>query len=191
MTACGFCQGKQQIASKPGRYPRGFLNKAWGLDLENPAAGWTRLPDFPGVARQEIFAIVVDGSLYCWGGFSYSPPYCYRDGYRLSNRHGIWAWGPLPPLPSPVASAGICAIGSKIYVCGGADYDAKQIYTASDRAGANRRLGARLLMLDTQNLPAGWKPLPECPGTPRMVAAMAAVGSGFISSAARRATWPR
>jgi N-acetylneuraminic acid mutarotase len=175
VTACGFCQGKQQIASKPGRYPRGFLNKAWGLDLENPAAGWMRLPDFPGVARQEIFAIVVDGALYCWGGFSYSAPYCYRDGYRLSNRQGDWAWEPLPPLPSPVASSGICTIGTKIYVCGGADYDAKQLYTAADCAGVNQRLGSRLLVLDTKHLSAGWTPLPECPGTPRMVAAMAAV----------------
>ncbi len=175
VTACGFCQGKQQIASKPGRYPRGFLNKAWGLDLEKPVA-WARLPDFPGVARQEIFAIVVDNALYCWGGFSYSPPYCYQDGYQLRNRQGTWAWDPLPLLPSPVASSGICAIGSKIYVCGGADYDAKQLSTAADRAGANDRLGSRLLVLDTKDLPAGWKALPECPGTPRMVAAMAAAG---------------
>jgi N-acetylneuraminic acid mutarotase len=175
VTACGFCQGKQQIAAKPGRYPRGFLNKAWGLDLENTAAGWMRLPDFPGVARQEIFAIVVDNSLYCWGGFNYSPPFCYRDGYRLRNRQGVWAWDPLPPLPSPVGSSGICALGSKIYVCGGADYDEKQFYTATGRDGTNKRLGSRLLVLDTKNLAAGWKALPECPGTPRWVAAMAAV----------------
>ncbi len=175
VTACGFCQGKQQIASKPGRYPRGFLNKAWGLDLENPRKGWTRLPDFPGAARQEIFAIVVDNALYCWGGFSYSAPYCYRDGFRLTRKKDQWTWDPLPPLPSPVASSGICAIGSKIYVCGGADYDAKQLYTAADRSAANRRLGSRLLVLDTNELSVGWKPLPECPGTPRMVAAMAAV----------------
>ncbi len=106
VTACGFCQGKQQIASKPGRYPRGFLNKAWGLDLQNPAAGWMRLPDFPGVARQEVFAIVVDDALYCWGGFNYSSPFCYRDGYRLCQRRGDWAWDSLPALPSPVGSSG-------------------------------------------------------------------------------------
>ena len=61
-------------------------------------------------------------------------------------------------------------------MCGGADYDEKQFYTATDRSGSIKRLGSRLLVIDTKNLAAGWKRLPECPGTPRWVAAMAAVG---------------
>ena len=95
VTACGFCQGKQQIASKPGRYPRGFVKKAWGLDLDDPQQRWMRLPDFPGAARQDLFGIIVDEQLYCWGGFSYSPPYCYRDGFRLTRREEPVVVGPL------------------------------------------------------------------------------------------------
>lgn len=182
ITACGFCQGceawkngSELSSSKPGCYPRGFLKKVWGLNLNDFDSGWKTLPDFPGQARQENSAIVVDDQLYCWGGFNYTKPFSYEDGYRLSNRTGTWAWEPLPSLPSPVGGAGICAIGSTIYVCGGADYDETKFYTAANRSGSVARLGSRLLAIDTKNLAAGWKQLPECPGTPRWVAAMAAV----------------
>ena len=90
--------------------------------------------------------------------------------------NGDWKWDTLPPLPSPDRQWRDLRIGSKIYVCGGAHYDEKQFYTATDRSGTNKRLGARLLAIDTKNLSAGWKRLPECPGTPRWVAGMAAVG---------------
>jgi N-acetylneuraminic acid mutarotase len=182
ITACGFCQGAEAWKNakelgdlKPGCYPRGFLKKVWGLDLDDTRRGWASLPDFPGEGRQENFAIVVDDQLYCWGGFNYTKPFCYADGYRLSNRAGVWKWEPLPALPSPVGGTGICAIGSTIYVCGGADYDETKFYTATDRSGKITRLGSRFLALDTKNLAAGWKRLPQCPGTPRWVAAMGAV----------------
>jgi len=81
----------------------------------------------------------------------------------------------LPTLPWVICSSGICAIGSKIYVCGGADYDRERFYTETDRAGKNTRLGAHLLVIDTENLKAGWKRLTDCPGTPRWVAGTAAV----------------
>ncbi len=175
ITVCGFCSG-EDAPSKPGRYPRGFLKKAWGIDVTKEAEGWFALPDFPGDARQEVFAIPVNDQIYVWGGFSYSEPYCYKDGYRLSRNDGKWVWDELPPLPWPVCSSGICAIGSKIYVFGGADYDTEKFYTFTDRSGRNKRLGAHLLMIDTANLDAGWTQLADCPGTPRWVCAMAEVG---------------
>jgi N-acetylneuraminic acid mutarotase len=58
---------------------------------------------------------------------------------------------------------------------GGADYDSEAFYTNADRHGGNPRLGARLIVFDTKQPEAGWKTLAECPGTPRWVAAMAAV----------------
>jgi N-acetylneuraminic acid mutarotase len=180
ITVCGFCGGgKSGVPGKETKYPRGFLTKTWGLDLSNPQRGWHTLPDFPGAARQELFAIVVDGALYCWGGFSYTAPSCYKDGYRLSNRGGAWVWEPLPALPFLLSSSGICALGSEIYVSGGADYDVSgdgAFFTATDRTGIIKRLGARLLVIDTKDLKAGWKELPPCPGTHRAVHAMAAVG---------------
>jgi N-acetylneuraminic acid mutarotase len=183
VTAGGFCQGssgwanrKELDVKKPGRYPRGFLNNAWGLDLENPTRGWARLPDFPAIGRQGGVGIVANGALYGWGGFNYTEPYCYRDGYRLSMSGDTWKWDSLPPMPSPTGGSAICAIGSRIFVCGGADYDSERFYTTTDRSKTEKRLGSRLLLIDTKDLEAGWKRLPECPGTPRWVAAMAAVG---------------
>lgn len=186
VTVGGFCQGttcwpnqEQLDAEKPGVYPRGFLQKAWGLNLQSPQSGWQSLPDFPGAARQELFSMTVNDQLYCWGGFSYSDPYCYSDGYRLSQKDGVWTWDALPSLPSPVASSGICSIGSKIYVVGGADYNAEKLYTNADRDANNARLGSRLLVLDTNKLDAGWQSLAACPGTPRMVQATATVGGSL------------
>jgi len=174
ISACGFCSGRNN-EEKPGLYPRGFLKKVWGLDLDNEAHGWAELPAFPGAARQGMLAIPVEDALYYWGGFSYSDPYCYTDGYRLARRSHGWTWEPLPPLPWPLSGGMICALGSRIYVCGGADYDREAFYTNTDRNGENKRMGAQLMTIDTQHLENGWKPLAACPGTPRWVACMAEV----------------
>ncbi|MCP4641860.1 MAG: hypothetical protein GY851_15560 [bacterium] len=175
ITLCGFCSG-QESDVKPGRYPRGFFDMAWGLDLANRDAGWRALPAFPGAPRQENFAIVVDDALYCWGGFSYSQPYCYADGWRLTKTEGAWRYDTLPDLPTPLCSSGIAAIGARIYVMGGADYNAQGFFTAADRNGEHQGLGSRLYVIDTHAIEAGWQRLPDCPGTPRWIPATAAVG---------------
>ena len=182
VTAGGFCQGsagwanhKELDREKPGRYPHGFLNKAWSLDLAGSNNRWVRLPDFPAVARQGFFYTVADDQLYWCGGFNYSQPYCYRDGFRLKRDRGRWSWEALPPLPWAISCGGMNVLGSKIYLLGGADYDANKFHTNSDRAGNVKRLGA-LLTLDTKNLAAGWKELSPCPGTPRFCQAVAGVG---------------
>ena len=54
VTVAGFCQGRKDVPGKEHVYPRGFLRKAWGLDLSAPEAGWSELPDLPGPARQEL-----------------------------------------------------------------------------------------------------------------------------------------
>jgi N-acetylneuraminic acid mutarotase len=172
--ACGFCSG-QEHASKPGRYPRGFLNKVWGLELTVQQNNWQRLPDYPGTPRQGLAAIGVGDVLYFWGGFNYSAPFCYKDGYRLTRHGGKWIWEALPDFPWPVCSVGLCTIGSRVYAFGGADYDENRFYTHTDRTGKNERQGARLLVLDTSNAAAGWKRLADCPGTPRWVNATAVV----------------
>jgi N-acetylneuraminic acid mutarotase len=140
-----------------------------------------RLPDFPGVARQALCGIIVGEQLYCWGGYSYSSPYCYRDGFRLTCKKGQWTWDALPDLPWAVGDSGISVMGSKIYVAGGSDYDANKFYTNADRAGKVKRLGTRLLAIDTNDLHAGWKELAPCPGTPRWGQAVAVVaGKLFV-----------
>ena len=178
ITTTGFCSGVEaDNAKKPGRYPRGFLRKTWGLDLAapSPQQQWQALPDFPGAARQAMVAARLEDQLWFWGGFSYSAPFCYRDGFRLSRR-ASWVWEPLPPLPRPLAGAAASVIGTKIYVFGGADYDASSFYSATDRAHQMPRYGARLIVLDTANLAAGWGELSECPGTPRFAHTMQTIG---------------
>ncbi len=177
ITVGGFCSGglEEDNRRKPGRYPRGFLKKAWSLDLSDPKPGWRSLPEFPGAARQGLSAARVANQLFFWGGFSYSKPFCYHDGWRLSKQNGQWKWDPLPRLPWPVSSSAMSVIGTKIYFFGGADYDAKQFYIDTDRTGHRERLGARMLVLDVSHLDAGWRELPSCPGTPRWVHAMAVV----------------
>lgn len=179
ITACGFCSGglEEDNRRKPGRYPRGFLKKAWSLDVEQPDSAWKPLPDFPGEARQGVFSAIVNDSLYVWGGFSYTKPFCYQDGYRLTRGvDGSWNWSKLPDLPWKLTSAGLAAVDSKIYLCGGADYDGETgFFTEHDRTKKLSRLGARVLVFDTNQPDTGWKPLPPCPGTPRFVHALQAV----------------
>lgn len=175
ISVAGFCSGEKGVPEKPHAYPRGFLKKVWGLDLRQSSGGWRELPEFPGDARQGMQAIAVNEKLYCWGGFSYSEPYCYRDGYRLAHTARGWNWEKLPDMPWPITAAGICAVGTKIFVTGGADYNLEQFFTAADRNGRIERLGSRLMVLDTANLESGWKELKPCPGTPRWVHATAAV----------------
>jgi len=171
----GFCQGGDDDW-KPGKYPRGFLNKAWGLDLSNVAAGWVDLPAYPGAPRQAAQGARVDDAVYVWGGFSYAKPFAYQDGHRLSRGVNGWHWAPLPPLPSPSCWAGISSIGSKIFALGGADYDAKRFYTLTDRTGTVDRLGSRLIVFDTKKPAAGWVERTPCPGTPRCLTTAAGVG---------------
>ncbi|HPO13599.1 MAG TPA: kelch repeat-containing protein [Candidatus Hydrogenedentes bacterium] len=174
LTACGFCAGHNND-KKPGKYPRGFLQKTWALDLTNESKGWQNLPEFPGVARQGLVGLPVGSALYCWGGFNYSEPYCYSDGYQLAQENGTWRWERFPDLPWPISGGMACTIGTTIYVCGGADYDSEHFYTRQDRKGGCERMGARLIAFDTQHAGQGWKRLPECPGTPRWVGAMTSV----------------
>ncbi|MCC6798434.1 MAG: hypothetical protein IT366_25190 [Candidatus Hydrogenedentes bacterium] len=174
----GFCGGVDDDW-KPGKYPRGFLNKVWGLEIAREADGWQTLPDYPGAPRQALFGAVVDNALYVWGGFSYDAPYTYADGYRISRVNQQWAWTRLPDLPSPSAWSGICAVGSRLYSFGGADYDAQRFYTDTDRSGTVARLGARLIVFDTAQPDKGWLVESECPGTPRCLSAAAVVGDAI------------
>ncbi|MFN0056385.1 MAG: hypothetical protein ACKV0T_29925, partial [Planctomycetales bacterium] len=148
ITVGGFCSGglEEDNRQKPGRYPRGFMQKVWSWNRRAPADPWRVLPDFPGTARQGLFSAVVGDWLYCWGGFSYSEPFSYTDGWRLGRGpDDSWGWEPLPPLPWKLTSSALCMVGTRIYAAGGADYDGvKGFYTEHDRAGAIPRLGSRL-----------------------------------------------
>ena len=170
----GWCSG-EETDSKPGIYPRGFFNDVFAMDVEKTSQGWVRLPDFPGAERMGMVSVAVNDKLYLWGGLSYTEPYCYTDGYVLEKSGTDWQWSALPPLPHPVVFAGSCAIGSKIYVFGGCDYDRKMFFTENDRSGGTPGLGRSLIVFDTQNQSEGWKQLTPCPGTARLNVAAASI----------------
>ncbi len=177
ITIGGFCSGglDEDNRRKPGRYPRGFLRKAWSLDLTTQESQWSPIPDFPGAPRQGLSAAIVDDSIWVWGGFSYTEPYSYTDGWRLSRNNNQWNWTELPDFPWPVNSTALCTVGTRIYAFGGSDYNAEAFFTETDRHGQRPRLGARLLVLDTENLQSGWRELAACPGTARWVHTMAVI----------------
>ena len=170
----GFCGGYDNDW-KPGIYPRGFLNKVWGLNMSNEAAGWITFPPLPTAGRQGMLSVQVGNELYVWGGLNYTAPGAKKDGYRLSLKNGKWVWQKLPDLPWPLVWSGICAIGSRIYILGGADYDTERFYVLTNRNGTIQHLGSRLISMDTKNLDSGWRELSPCPGTPRCLTATAVV----------------
>lgn len=178
ITVGGFCSGGLEIDNKrkPGIYPRGFLKKGWELDLSVPNSQWQPLPDFPGAARQGLSASKVGESLYFWGGFSYSEPFTYQDGWKLSYEADKWVWKELPNFPWKITTVATAVIENKIYAMGGADYNAEAFFTETDRTGEIANPGSRLFVYETTNPEQGWKELPACPGTSRWVHAMASVG---------------
>jgi len=176
ISACGFTNSSH------------FLKKVYALDLENQAAGWFALPDYPTSPRQGLFGDVANNKLYLWGGFNYTSPNNYKDGYRLSKNGGDWSWDTLPDLPWIMCSAAAAVVGSKIYIMGGAHYiKGKGFYTVFEHGGPNPDLGAHLMVIDTDDMASGWQLLSDCPGTPRFVHAMAPInGKLYVIGGAAR-----
>jgi len=176
--------------------PSGFTKLTFLFDPADEKAGWTRIADTP-TPRQAPATAVVGDALYLMGGFNYSDPGTYRDVYRLQKRHGKWRWRTLRcDLPWPVCGAGSFVIGSRIYLVGGADYfqptgaNARDFRTEAGRYGDP--VGRATLMLDTENLEAGWQRMANLPGVPRWLTGKAVVdgkiyvlGGGMFSPVER------
>jgi hypothetical protein len=188
VSAGGFTRHPLHIARRYpdafGGQPSGFTKLAFVLDPQNESAGWKRLPDMPGPARQGAAVAVVDDMLYAMGGINYTEPLCYRDTYRLREKDGKWGWEELKScrLPWPVygAADSTAVIGKRIYLLGAADYfqgpgaDAPDFHSEAGRNGSP--VGRAMLVLDAANLHAGWKRPTDCPGVPKFDTALAAVG---------------
>jgi hypothetical protein len=159
-----------------------------------PQGQWKSLPDWPGTSRQghACVSVETENSLYCWGGYSYTPaketldlhtlrdtkkgsPYGYRDGYKLTkntitnNVSEKWKWSRLPNIPSyQGAMTAMCydIVSNAIYLVGGADYDLKQFHTVSDRGGKVRFVGKMVWKFTLKN--QTWEKMPDLPGTGRI-----------------------
>jgi hypothetical protein len=167
-----------------GGSPSGFTKLSFVFDPKNESAGWTRITDMPGPARQGPAVAVVDNMLYIMGGLNYTEPFTYRDTYRLQEKHGQWVWQELRTcqLPWPVYgnSGSTCVIRKKIYLFGAADSfkgpgaDGNDFHSEAGRDGSP--VGKAILVLDTANIEAGWKRLADCPGVAKFDSAVAAAG---------------
>jgi len=167
-----------------GSQPSGFTRLAFAFDAADETAGWERIPYMPGPARQGAAVAMVDNMLYIMGGMNYTDPFTYRDTYRLWEKDGHWEWEALPScrLPWPVygAAGSTAVIGTKIYLCGTADFftapgaDDNGFHTEEGREGSP--VGRALLVLDTDDIEGGWKRLADCPGLPKFDSAVAAAG---------------
>ncbi len=162
----------------------GFTRLTFALDPKHEDAGWQRIADMPGPARQGPAVAVADDALYIMGGINYTEPYTYRDTYRLRHVEGEWVWEELASarLPWPVygAAASTAVIGSRIYLLGVADFfvapgtEAHDFHSEAGRDGSP--VSRALLALDTTDVRAGWQRLADCPGLPQFDAGVAAAG---------------
>lgn len=184
MAVGGFCGGVGF-----GSYnckPRGFRSETWLLDLE--AREWSRGSDFPGEARQGQTCASVNGSAYCFGGFTYKPlsgaaaanPAALRrkkmgvkitdDAYKLISVSGKRerAWKRLrdPPIACARSALTVSAFGV-ILLVGGATFDGAWWDVS--------RCGRAIQAFDTRT--ERWRTMKaELPGPGRMIAAAAVLG---------------
>ena len=76
MISGGFCGGNDPARKPAGNvYSRGFFNKTFALPLGPAAAAWRPAPLLPAQPRQNGVSSTVNGSVFAWGGFSYSEPW--------------------------------------------------------------------------------------------------------------------
>ena len=182
----------------------GMWNGGYALPLADPSRGWAALPPSPstteepcgghlpchrgvrngvsvsGTARVELPPSLGGGEgLVTAGGFSHTE--CSNQSYLLRRNAtaGEFAYSPLPPLPWDLGTGALTAIGSRVFVVGGADCgsppNTERYITWSDRHGRNRGIGKRVLILDLAQLEEGWQRGPDLPGTPRESHALLAV----------------
>lgn len=101
----------------------------FSLDTSNPAAGWRRLPAWPGPARGYAVAAAqsdgMDNCFYLFSGRDYdgdAPWTVHRDGYRYNPRLGEWTRleGDFPVMAGTAAPFGT----NHILFFGGKSHDA-------------------------------------------------------------------
>jgi N-acetylneuraminic acid mutarotase len=92
-----------------GSYNKGYFKDLWEYDPLTD--DWTRLPDFPGEARQDAIAFGIDGAIYAgMGGIN--------DFYKYDLKTKEWSTLNYMPGNSRVYAFSFC-IGSGIYYGGG------------------------------------------------------------------------
>src|SRR5712691_8603884 len=135
--------GGQDPANKP-------MGLFWKFD---PAANqWTQLPSNP-VPVHHGAAAVVGNKFYVFGGFRL--PESGKNAWWPEDKAWVYdmgkgAWSALPPMPTPRGALAAVAVGTKIYVSGGAKIPAGMNLPDGLTGGGPVELLATLEMFDTE-----------------------------------------
>jgi N-acetylneuraminic acid mutarotase len=126
---------------------------------------WASLGKLPRPCGYGVSVSIRQGLLMIGGADSHRH---YADCYTLSVEEGELKVRPFPFLPRPLAYATGALVGSKVIVAGGTE--------RPDATAASSSAFA----IDLANLNAGWKELPLCAGSGRMLAQSAGTKDTFF-----------
>lgn len=163
------------------KYVRGFKSHVFLFSI--PTNKWSSLPSYPGEPRQAIRSININGSIYTWGGFSYSPTAnlhnipmnkwpnkrnfkAHIDGYVLHKQDSVFFWEKLPNLPLPLSNFAICHLNNKIFICCGGTHHPTDNKGKLDVIINNKNINEHLWSFDINTLK--WQTISIFPGTPRI-----------------------
>ncbi len=142
--------------------------------LESPEGKWINAGKLPRPMAYGASISTAEG-LVCIGG--YDAERAYTDAYILVWREGRLERRDLPPLPTPVTSAGAAMVGQTIYLAGG---------TAVPDVLAADSLHS-FLALDLSVAEPKWQELPTWPGPERYFPVAAAHdGTFYLFTGMRR-----
>ena len=125
---------------------------------------WSVLGKLPRPCGYGVAVSIRQGLLMIGGADSHRH---YADCYTLSVEDDVLKVRPFPFLPRPLAYATGALVGSKVIVAGGTE--------RPDATAASSSAFA----IDLANLNAGWKELPLCAGSGRMLAQSAGTKDTF------------
>lgn len=93
-----------------------WLDQVWRLDLSNPEAGWTSIPQ--PFKRRGLAVVALGSDLYCLGGMD-SGDGTSLEVDILDTKTGSWRKGPpIPPGRMKGFGASACVAGGRLYLSG-------------------------------------------------------------------------
>ncbi len=91
------------------------FNDLWEYDLQNDS--WKQMASFPGVAKSDLFCVVIDSCIYTTLGFASTT--FNSDTYKYNPKSNIWS--KLKDFPVIRSSSAGFSIGNEIFVGTGFD----------------------------------------------------------------------
>lgn len=187
---CGFCASWKKpsklLQGKSHKYTRGFKGSTYMISIDE-LDEWYKLLDFPGEPRQGMKSVVINKSIYCYGGFSYEPNKnpkvrssvrktnyrTFEDGFKLTfnETNGTFYWNSLPNLPIKLSNFAFFTKNRKMYICcGGNTFEQYNFmvdveYQVEDETVV---VGEDVYCYDLDDPEKGWYIVSKFPGTLRL-----------------------